>query len=404
MTAFLFVSLGLCCAFLLALIAIMPWLWQKSSRENRLMAVNIDTFDARINELEEDKRAGLVDDDTYQAQIISLKRQLLAAKSPALRTRTVGVGSRLLVLAWIPILVVLAYYMVDNRTEVWQFWAKKDKLNEVADALLTAKIDTPPDWAAADSAALIAVMQANTHANAADPMRWLRLSELFTSLDAQSQALESLARAYRLNPSDDKVALTYAQLSFFMNDGAVDTQASRALDALLARAPNHESAMMLKVMIAAKNGDKQNARLWVQKLRTAIAQKPEDHSQSLAKLDEFISNLDKKTNAVLVRVDVGEYFSRDKVLFVTAVPQNGGAPYAVRRLSRDEFDALGGRVTLNDSHAMLPSRTLSSASEPVIINARVSKTGDAMPQSGDIVATPVPMADEVSLVANQVLP
>jgi cytochrome c-type biogenesis protein CcmH len=39
--------------------------------------------------------------------------------------------------------------------------------------------------------------------------------------------------------------------------------------------------------------------------------------------------------------------------------------------------------TLDDSMAMAPGRTLSSASE-IVVGARISKSGNAIPQAGDL--------------------
>ena len=85
----------------------------------------------------------------------------------------------------------------------------------MADDLLTGKIDVPPEWAAKESTALISAMQTNVHRNADDANRWMRLSELFMMLEAQPQALEALARANRLQPDNEEIALTYAQTNFF---------------------------------------------------------------------------------------------------------------------------------------------------------------------------------------------
>ena len=86
---------------------------------------------------------------------------------------------------WIPILAVIAYMMTADRTAVFTLWQAQDKVGQVADDLLTGKIDVPPEWAAKESTALISAMQTNVHRNADDANRWMRLSELFMMLEAQ---------------------------------------------------------------------------------------------------------------------------------------------------------------------------------------------------------------------------
>ena len=61
-------------------------------------------------------------------------------------------------------------------------------------------------------------MQTNVHHNATDPMRWFRMSEIYMALEAPEQALEALARAYRLNSvMMKKIAITYAADQFFLH-------------------------------------------------------------------------------------------------------------------------------------------------------------------------------------------
>jgi cytochrome c-type biogenesis protein CcmH len=61
---------------------------------------------------------------------------------------------------------------------------------------------------------------------------------------------------------------------------------------------------------------------------------------------------------------------------------------------------------LDDSSALMPNNKLSQASEVMIV-ARVSKTGDAKSQTGDlqgISAAIKPVGDKVDIEINQVLP
>ena len=65
-------------------------------------------------------------------------------------------------------------------------------------------------------------------------------------------------------------------------------------------------------------------------------------------------------------------------VFVRAA-QNPGPPLAVVRKRVDE---LPFEIALDDSHAMMPNRTISSV-ENVIVGARISATGNALRQPGD---------------------
>jgi cytochrome c-type biogenesis protein CcmH len=71
-------------------------------------------------------------------------------------------------------------------------------------------------------------------------------------------------------------------------------------------------------------------------------------------------------------------------LFIYAKQPNApGPPLAVLRMRAEHWPVT---FTLNDTNAMVPGRNLSNANN-VQIEARISRSGDALPQSGDLVGT-----------------
>ncbi|MBP7956104.1 MAG: c-type cytochrome biogenesis protein CcmI, partial [Psychrobacter sp.] len=222
----LFIALSLFIALLLAVIAIMPWLRASRLRDkpvdNQLLDINVAVFRERLTELQTDKDSGTIDDVHYRNQKLELERQLLDAQRTVTPMVAPSFKSRLIIMIWVPVLAGLAYFLISDRTSVFDLWAAEDKVGQVADDLLTGKIDQPPAWAIEDGTQLISAMQTNVYRHADDPDRWMRLSELFLSLEATDSALEALSRAYRLSPGNEEIATTYAQISFFANKGQLD--------------------------------------------------------------------------------------------------------------------------------------------------------------------------------------
>jgi hypothetical protein len=71
-------------------------------------------------------------------------------------------------------------------------------------------------------------------------------------------------------------------------------------------------------------------------------------------------------------------------LFIYAKQPNApGPPLAVLRMRAEHWPVT---FTLNDANAMVPGRNLSNADD-VQIEARISRSGDALPQSGDLVGS-----------------
>jgi cytochrome c-type biogenesis protein CcmH len=83
--------------------------------------------------------------------------------------------------------------------------------------------------------------------------------------------------------------------------------------------------------------------------------------------------------------------------------QGGGPPLAVTRRTTDQFPQL---VELSDRDAMIAGRGISSASRVTVV-ARVARSGDPRPQSGDLegqVGYDVGDGKTVDLVINSILP
>jgi len=94
----------------------------------------------------------------------------------------------------------------------------------------------------------------------------------------------------------------------------------------------------------------------------------------------------------------------DDVVFVVAQAKDGPrAPLAVRQLKVSDLPVV---VKLSDQDAMLAQMTISAFDE-IVVSARVSKSGQAIPQPGDLSSAQTP-ADKAStttieLIINQIL-
>lgn len=91
----------------------------------------------------------------------------------------------------------------------------------------------------------------------------------------------------------------------------------------------------------------------------------------------------------------------DTVFIFARAAEGPRMPLAIRRHRASELPI---RFTLDDSQAMSPELKLSKFPR-VVVGARISKSGNAMPQPGDLIAQPVvPSGGELTLVIDQVQP
>lgn len=414
----LFVGLSLIIAFLAAVMILIPWLRIKkdSAIDNQLINLNIDVYQSRLHELAADKAAGTINTEQYQAQKTELERQLLDAEQPAAVMQQPSLASKLAIVIGGPVIAGLAYTFISDRTSVYELWQAQDSVGQVADDLLTGKINEPPEWALQDIAGLFSAMQTNVHHNAHDSDRWMRLSNIFLSFEATESALESLARAYRLSPNNEEIAMAYAQMNFFVAEGVLDDSNRRVLLDVLKANPQQEEAQMLMVMGEARVGNYQQAQDWIAKMRTVIEQKPGDQSAELADLDNLAANMQRQqaeaAQDVKVTVTINPsllpLIQADDVLFVAIRAAAGGPPYAAKRIAISELQQGAIAVSLSDSDAMMPERTLRSArasGEQLVVSARVSHSGNAKSQSGDLSANPIVLTEnQVNIEINQQVP
>lgn len=421
-TAGLFIALSLLIALILALIVIMPWLraprLQSKPVDNQLLDINVAVFRERLAELQADKDSGTIDESHYDNQKLELERQLLDAQRQIAPMVPPSVKSRVIVAVWVPVLAALAYLLIGNRTPVFELWQAEDKVGQVADDLLTGKIDQPPEWAIENGSQLITAMQTNVHRHADDPDRWMRLSELFLSLEATDSALEALSRAYRLAPDNEEIATTYAQISFFANKGQLDTNSRRVLQDVLAKNPQHEGAQMLMAMGEARGSNFAQAQGWIKRLRESIAAKPGDHTKALASLDELSANVSKQEQQASEGIDVTVSINSsllplvkgDDVLFIAIRDVKGGPPFAAKRLPISVIQQGEANISLSDLDAMMPERTIKSARAEKVqlaVVARISHSGNAIAESGDLSGNPVVISAEqtqVNVAINQQVP
>lgn len=420
-TFIVFLGLATALALTLAVIILLPWFGRSRfyQADNQLLSLNISVFKKRLAELDDDYQQGQIEKTTYDNQKLALERQLLdISKNTDNQSFAPNWKSRAIFLIWIPFLAGMAYFIIGDRTPVYQLWKAQDNVGQVADDLLTGKIDAPPASATKDSQALVNAMQTNVHHHANDPERWFRLSEVFMALQAPEQAIEALSRAYRLKPDDEQVAITLAQTRFFTQGGQMDAETQQITEHLLAKNPNHQGAQMLMAMGEMRNGNYTAARKWVGLIKTDIQARTGDHSQALQSLAELEKTIDEREqqaqNAININVAItpellGKVKKGDS-LFVSVKPLAGGAPVAAKKLSADGLGQAAVNVKLSDNDSIMPTMPLSTAmssNQSLVVTARVSRAGDAMPQSGELTSNPVPLdskATQLMVLIDKVVP
>lgn len=264
---------------------------------------------------------------------------------------------------------------------------------------------------------------------------WLLLGRAYKAMQRFDDARATLAKALELAPDDPDAMVEYAEaIALAAPEHRIAGEARTLLDRALAANPaNQRGLWMLGIAEVQEQRHAEAIAVW----ERLLAQLPSD-SDVAASVREQIeqarqagglaaptgataaantpeaepapATADATRAALTVEVDVApELKARiapGDVLFVFArAPQGPKMPLAIQRLPATGFPL---RLTLDDSMGMMPALKLSQA-ERVVVGARISKSGNASPQSGDfeIISEPIALQDQalpVTLTISNVVP
>jgi cytochrome c-type biogenesis protein CcmH len=235
---------------------------------------------------------------------------------------------------------------------------------------------------------------------------WVLLGRTHRSMGNLDAALSAFDRALKLNP-DDELILARAEVLAAKNQGRFDGEPWRVIREVLQRDPQNYGALLLagsasyadnryadalefwqraRLQLSADHPDVPNL---IEAMSTVQAKLKNPASPSAAPAAQGAPSAPASGGAasalnvsgqVRLSAALKSQTSPTDVVFVYAVPANGERmPLALLKTTVAQLPL---NFTLDDSSAMLPDRKLSGASQ-VLVKARISKSGNAIPQSGD---------------------
>jgi cytochrome c-type biogenesis protein CcmH len=234
---------------------------------------------------------------------------------------------------------------------------------------------------------------------------WIMLGRSYTAMSRYSRAADAYQQAYDLSKGQNVEAVIGLGEALALTDEASLTgRAGKLFDAALAMAPNHPKALWYGGVAALRSGD---LRLGRDRLQLLLAQNPPEEIRGV--LARQIQDLDQQladagnaaapatqatapsaapaagSRAIQVSVSLSPQLRQQLTgplpLFILARdPSAGGPPLAVQRHSSDSLPL---NVTLSESDAMIPSRSIATVPKVVVV-ARLSRSGAPQQQSGDL--------------------
>ncbi len=189
----------------------------------------------------------------------------------------------------------------------------------------------------------------------------------------------------------------YADVAASLNDGKLAGEPARFIEEALRQDPRHAKALWLKASLAYQEKRYKDAVAGWSALLASLPEGSPDRATVEANLEESARLAGvpvpaaapaAKTARIAGTVELGAKV-RDRAaagatLFIYAKePGAAGPPLAVVRVAAEGWPV---SFTLDDSSAMIPGRDLSHAGT-VQVEARISRSGNAIAQPGDLIGT-----------------
>jgi cytochrome c-type biogenesis protein CcmH len=250
---------------------------------------------------------------------------------------------------------------------------------------------------------------------------WRLLGRAYVEQQQPEKARDAFARVAVLLPDDSDAQVEYAEARAKADpQHRFDPEAVATLQRILQRDPKHQRARWFLGIAQRQAGDNvAAARTWEPLLtqvdaRTAAALRPQlDAARADAGLPPLPAPAAQPagTHAITVKVMLDPDFASrvrlrgDASVFVIArMPGGPPMPVAVEKHALQELPLT---ITLDDSDSPMPTQALSALQEVELV-ARLSTSGNAIRQDGDLESQPVrvalPAKAPVTLVLGQKTP
>lgn len=409
MTVFVLLGLVLVAA---AIAALLPVLLRRRGVAPATGDPALDAYRARLAELEQEHARGVLSEDGLREATEELERELLQSGATELEAPAPA-GERparttAIVLAIAVPLGAVAMYLATGQPALLGGAGgelSRERALQLQQLAPAARIDALEDW--------LAEHPDNARA-------WGMLGQAYRETEAYGDAANAFGRARAAGANDAWLIARQAEALLLANDREFTRGVRRLLDEALRQDARNALALMLSGQAEFLSGNPEAAAGYWRRLAETL---PED-SQQRTMMEQLVVRAEQAASGETApepapapadgdgaRVDVrvslaaplsGEARPGATVFVFARRPGAGGPPLAI---ARARVADLPTRITLTDANAMAPQARLSQA-EQVVITARVSETGQALPQSGDLEGSspPVAVGDSVEVVIDRRLP
>lgn len=371
---------------LIAFLFVLPPLWRKhpvaeADQDQR----NIAIARQRLAELKEQLQAGALSQELYDEQRVELEQALsddLDIDSHAKASASQGRWMATVLVLAIPMVAGSLYWTLGNYRSLSQVeqtaaTPEQEQISKMVTGL-AERLEKQPD----------------------DALGWTMLGRSYKYLQQYPKAVAAFEHAYKLIGDQPEIMLLYADALAFANNEQLDGKPSELIFKALAMEPNNVTGLWLGGMAKGQTGDFAAAMdLW-KKLEAQLPPGSEARQEIQGLLAKLATQMQEgaaapaeskaaqpvKTASIDVQVSLAAELQKsvapNDTVFIYAQALSG--PKMPLAIVRKQVSELPLTVSLTDAMAMMPTMKLSNF-EQVKLLARISKSGDAVQQPGDLI-------------------
>lgn len=377
---FVLIALGI------ALCVAVVFLWvllreRKPATQASQAKANAKVYRDQITDLDREHDSGHISDQEWQQSRDELSLRLLedtsAVDDPAAKAEKPALWTA----------VVLAVALPLGSMGLYMWVGQPEALNPFA-------LKTPDQVDPKDLAKMAQTLAEKLKDKPDNLQGWVMLGRTYRTLENFDAALRAYDSALKLS-ADDDLKLERIEIIAMQRRGQFEGEPWNVIREILQRDPQHFGALLTAGSASYAEGKFADAlKYWEQARKPLDANNPdlEGLESAIAAVRERLGMPPAKatpaatsglnvTGQVNLSASLKSKASPNDVVFIYATPANGDRmPLAIFKTTVSQLPL---NFTLDDSTAMTPDRKLSAAGE-VMVKVRVSKSGNAMPQSGDL--------------------
>ena len=376
-------------------------------------------FRQQFTELEQDKTNGVLDAAQYGMAKSELERRFLEEVGDA-EKNIVAVSSpdrRLaagLLLA-LPLAAALLYYKLGSPVSI--------SIPAVSPDTITSQSSAEHSTMVEGLEPLLESLKKKLEKDPGNGEGWALLARSYVELRQHANSIPAYENAVKAIPDDPQLLADYADALAVVNGHQLTGKPEALVNQALKLDPHHVKALMLAATAAFnRKGYKQAINYW-ERLQQDLPTDSEMLPEVKASLTEARALSGEKVSAQqlvgndqqvpivagisgTVRISpklTGKLDPSSTVFIFARATQGQPMPLAIVRTT---VNNLPYAYHLDDSTALIPTHKLSQADKVVLV-ARISKTGDAKQQAGDLqgmTAAIKPNGKSIDIEINQVLP